>query len=56
MPEALDLLDAWEAEDLQAPRPCPDLLRWIAVCRRALRRHSPQALAQVATFAATVGA
>ena len=44
---AFAFLDAWEADDLKAPRPCPDLLGWVADCRADLPSH----MAEVQTFA-----
>jgi len=46
-PLALATLDAWEAEEHAAPRPCPDMLAWIAECRADLPGH----MADVQTFA-----
>jgi hypothetical protein len=44
-------LAAWEAQDLKAPQPCPELLGWIADCRAALADGRPERLAEIEDFA-----
>jgi hypothetical protein len=47
---AMAHLAEWEADDLKAPRPCPDLLGWIADCRAGLAERPPR-LAEIEAFA-----
>lgn len=48
---ALTHLASWEAEDRAARRPCPDLLGWIAECRKALAAPGRTSLGEVEAFA-----
>jgi hypothetical protein len=48
---ALAHLAAWEAEDLKAPKPCPELLGWIADCRAALAEGRLERLTEIEDFA-----
>lgn len=47
---AIAHLAEWEADELKAPRPCPDLLGWIADCRAGLVEHPPR-LSEIEAFA-----